>query len=127
MVSVAVPDPNAKRPVESGTVGGDISVPAGTAPGVIPAGIILNNKNFSLKLTSDAPAIPNLDISFISTGEPVPATVQGVCRLLERKTNEALAAAGQQASVRCVPSSTGLGVRVLALFKGGLDAKITFS
>ncbi|HYT50006.1 MAG TPA: phage tail sheath C-terminal domain-containing protein, partial [Pyrinomonadaceae bacterium] len=56
----------------------------------------------------------------------------GVCRLLERKANVELADKLSGASIHCVPSSSGAGIRVLAFFSpdqipGALDAKLTFS
>ncbi len=124
MVSVSVPDSTAGRPVPSGTVGGDITLTD-----------IKNDKAYSLKITSDLPTtgeITNLNFTFIDVGDTIPSSILGVCRLLERKANLALQGALAGASVQCVPSSSGKGIRVLANFSpdsipGALDAKITFS
>lgn len=124
MVNISVPDATAGRPAQSGTVGGDITL-----------GDIKNDKEYAVKITSDLPAtgkITNLNVTFIEAGETIPGSMLGVCRLLERKANVVLADALPGASIRCVPSSSGLGIRVLAFFSpdtipGALDAKITFT
>ncbi len=124
MVQVGVPDNTAGRPAQSGTVGGDITL-----------GDIKNDKAYSVKITSDLPAtgeITNLNVTFIEVGETIPGSILGVCRLLERKANLVLADALPGAGIRCVPTSTGGGIRVLAFFSqdlipGALDAKITFT
>ncbi len=124
MVSVGVPDNTAGRPVATGTVGSDIKLAD-----------LKNDQSYSVKITSDLPAtgeITNIVVPFIDAGETIPGSVLGVCRLLERKTNVALASVLPGASVRCVPSSSGLGIRVLAFLSpdqipGALDAKITFT
>jgi len=124
MISVSVPDAAAGRPAQSGTVGGDITL-----------GDIKNDKAYSVKITSDLPAtgeVTSLNVTFIEAGETIPGSILGVCRLLERKANVVLADALRGASIRCVPSSSGLGIRVLAFFSpdtipGALDAKITFT
>jgi len=123
LVSVAVPDPTAGRPMETGTVGGDIDLSQ-----------IKNDKAYTLKISSDVPsgAINNVDCTFIAPGEPIPSSIAGVCRLLETKVNLKLQATLPGASIRCVPSASGKGVRINALFPpelvpGALDAKMTFS
>jgi hypothetical protein len=123
MVKVEVPDATANRPAQSGTVGGDIALAD-----------IKNDKSYSLKITSDVPAgkIADVEVPFIDKDEPVPGSVLGVCRLLERKTNRALADKLAGASVRCVPSHSGKGIRILASFvppqvPDAVDAKLTFA
>jgi len=130
MVSVSVPDVAAGRPVASGTVGADID----TDPNLATFKAALDpTKQYTLKITSDIPTtkITDVVVTFLEAGETIPSSILGVCRLLERKINVALADI-PGASVRCVPSSTGLGIRVLAflspaLLPGALDAKITFT
>jgi len=130
MVSVSVPDVAAGRPVASGTVGGDID----TDPNLAAFKAALDpTKQYTLKITSDIPTskITDVVVTFLEAGETVPSSILGVCRLLERKINVALADI-PGATVRCVPSSTGLGIRVLGflspdLLPGALDAKITFT
>ena len=123
LVSVAVPDATAGRPMETGTVGGDIDLSQ-----------IKNDKAYTLKISSDVPsgAINNVDCTFIAPGEPIPSSIAGVCRLLETKVNLKLQATLPGASIRCVASASGKGVRINALFPpelvpGALDAKMTFS
>jgi phage tail sheath protein FI len=122
LVSVAVPDATAGRPMQTGTSGQDIVLAD-----------INNDESYTLKISSDVPAgiIDDIEITFIAKGEPIPSSMVGVCRLLENKANQALSQKLPGASIRCVPSSTGLGIRVNALFApqgiaGALDAKITF-
>ncbi len=123
LVSVAVPDTTADRPAESGTVGGDIDFAD-----------LANDKNYAIKITSDLPAgeIAAVNVPLIDTGETLPTAPLGLCRLIERKINLALKALPDAAgaAVRCVPSSTGLGVRVIADFAADLaayDARLTFT
>jgi phage tail sheath protein FI len=124
MVSVSVPDATAGRPAETGTVGGDIVMAD-----------IKNDKPYSVKITSDLPAsnvINALNVTFIETGETIPGSILGVCRLFERKANVVLANTLPGASIRCVPTSSGKGIRILAFFSpelvpGAMDAKITFT
>jgi phage tail sheath protein FI len=125
LISVKVPDAAAGRPVESGSVGGDIAFSD-----------LKNDKDYTLKLTSDLPAgkIADVTIPLISknTDTTLPTSILGLCRFVERKINLALNdvpdVAG--AAVRCVPSSSGLGIRVVADFGPDLaayDAALTFS
>lgn len=123
MVSVSIPDNTAGRPVQTGTIGGDIAALSD----------IKNDKTYAIKISSDLPAgvIADLNVILIEQNETLPASMLGVCRLIERKLNVALANKLPGASVRCVPTSTGKGIRVLAFFDptllpGALDAKITF-
>lgn len=124
MVEVSVPDAAAGRPAQTGVVGANITL-----------GDIDNDKAYAVKITSDLPAtneIKDINVTFLEKDETIPGSILGVCRLLERKANLALADALPGASIRCVPSNTGLGVRVLAFFSpdlipGALDAKLTFT
>ena len=123
LVSVAVPDATAGRPMQTGTSGQDIVLDN-----------INNDESYTLKISSDVPTgiIGDIEITFIARDEPIPSSMVGVCRLLENKANQALAQTLPGASIRCVPSSTGLGIRVNALFvperiADALDAKITFN
>ncbi len=120
LVSVAVPDATAGRPAESGTVGDDIVFAD-----------LDNLKDYSIKITSDIPAaaIAAIVVDVIDKDETLPTSVLGLCRLMERKINLALKdVAG--AGVRCVPSSSGLGIRVIANFDAELaayDASLSFT
>lgn len=121
LVSVTA-DASVGRPMQSGTVSQDIVLAN-----------IANDQSYTLKLTSDVPSgvIQGLEFTFIANGEPIPSSIAGVCRLLENKANLALQQKLPGASIRCVPSSSGQGIRVLGSFvpelvAGALDAEITF-
>jgi hypothetical protein len=123
LVSVSVPDPTAGRPFEAGTVGGDITLTD-----------LASDQDYSIKISSDVPngKIANVLVTVINSGDALPTSVLGLCRLLERKINLALNGVSgvTGASVLCVPSSSGLGVRVIADFASSLnanDASLTFT
>jgi len=117
LVSVSVPDVSAGRPVAAGITGTDINLAN-----------IKNDKQYTIKLTIDAPA-KTLEFPFIEISEGLPGSIASVCSLFERKANAAFAAdaALKGASVRCVPSSSGKGLRVSALIPKAHDAQITFA
>lgn len=126
LVTVEVPDATAGRPAESGTVGGDVDFDDIEA--LDPA------KEYSVKITSDLPAsaISAVLVPLLGVGETKPTSILGLCRLIERKISLALKDVEDApgAAVRCVPSSSGEGVRVIASFPDELaahDAKLTFS
>jgi phage tail sheath protein FI len=119
LVSVSVPDNTAGRPAQSGTVGNDFNLAD-----------VKNDKDYTLKLTSDVPSgkINNVPVTFIGTSDAVPGSVLGVCRLLERKANAELQKALPGAAIRCVPSASGKGIRIQSAFSASLnanDAQIT--
>jgi phage tail sheath protein FI len=122
MVSATVPNANAARPIQSGVVGGDITLSD-----------VKNDKEYSIRLSFDVPAgISNVQVPLISAGEPIPTSVLGVCRLLERKANLVLGQVVHGAGIRCVPSASGLGIRILAnnsptLLPGAQDSVITIT
>lgn len=125
LVSVKVPDVTAGRPVESGTVGGDIVFAD-----------LKNDKDYTLKITSDLPAgkITSVIIPLVDKDidKVLPTSVLGLCRFVERKINIKLKdiAGVAGSAVHCVPSSTGLGIRVIADFGPELaayDAALTFT
>lgn len=127
MISVDVAGTSPGRPVSTGTTGG-----------VITLSDIKNDKDYSLKISSDLPAgkISSVLFTFIAKGESIPGSVLGLCRLLERKANAALKAVPgvTGASIRCTPiiTSTGQAIRVCAEFSqddlpNTLDAGITFA
>ncbi len=120
-VNVTVPDATAGRPLQTGIVGGDLTLPI--------AGPV------DIAVTSDLPTsgttIANLAVHVLATGESA-TTILGLARALERTLNMALGSQLGGASVRCVPSDTGKGVRVIATFAPDLlpgteDAVLSFT
>lgn len=120
MVSAAVPDSTAGRPVQTGVAGGDITLTD-----------IKNDKSYSLNFTFDTPTgISAVSVVFIGTSDTVPGSIAGICRLLERKANAALGQTVAGAAIQCVPSASGKGIRILAnnspsLWSNAQDTKIT--
>ncbi|MFE4254292.1 phage tail sheath family protein [Streptomyces sp. NPDC056910] len=123
MVGVKVAPNATSRPAAGGTPGGDITLSG-----------LKNDKAYSLKVSSDLPngKLGQVAVTVIKANDPLPTSVPGLCALLERKINEALAAEVTGAKVRCVPSSSGKGIRVMSDFDpvalpGAVDAVITFA
>lgn len=122
LVAVSVPDPTAGRPAEAGTVSADITLAD-----------LENDLDYTIKLTADTPTgIADVDVAVINAGETLPTSILGLCRLLERKINLALksVAGVTGASVRVLPSSSGLGVRIVSNFASALgasDASLSFA
>ncbi len=108
------------RPAQTGTVGDSTGNPTGIA----------SSTNVWIKVSSDlpsSPAISGVSVPILSKGDPVPTSVLGVCRLLERKLNSVIQPIIPAASVSCVPSSDGKQVRVLASIPNSTDAVVTFA
>jgi len=110
-----------RRPAETGTVGGTVVLAD-----------ILPEKRYTLKVSSSLPdaTISALEVVFLESGEAIPTSLLGVCRLLENKLNVALQKALPGARVSCVASAT-LGIRVRASFPpetipSALDAILSF-
>ncbi len=129
MVNVQIPVAVALRPVQTGTVGGVI----------VLADIqsLSSTQDHRIKIGSDLvpldpdPAVTDhkRDLIVIANGEEKPTSVMGLCRLLERKINQALQNV-PGARVRCVPGASGKGIRVFAdfdqtLLPNTLDAILT--
>ena len=119
-ITVKVGDAAAEHPVQSGTVGGDITA------------TLANEKEYSIKITSDLPtgAIAGVKVPVIEKDESIPTSILGLCRLVERKINVALNDTLPGAGVRCVPSNTGKGLRIISNFSaehGAHDTKLTFA
>lgn len=104
LVSV-VADPSAGRPVETGLVGGDINL--GAVAALDP------NSEHRVRVTMDVPAGTSVDVTVFGVGDPKPASVRGLCRVIEQRVNAVLGAAVEGARIRCVPSASGAGVRLL--------------
>lgn len=123
MVSVAVPSDATARPMDAGTAGGDITMAD-----------LKNDKNYTITVSSDVPAgaIANVEVTVLGEDEPLPSTVAGLCALVERKLTDGLSAVRPGARVRCVPSSTGRGLRIMSDFDAttlpnSRDAVLTFT
>ena len=124
LTAVSVPAVLGGRPAENGTVG------AGISPAALQT--LARDTSYSIRITSDVPddAITELDVTLLEPGDPIPASMLGLCRVLETKTNLALEQALPGASIRCVPGG-GDRLRVTAAFSsaqvpGALQATITF-
>ncbi len=117
LVCVEAPDNTADRPAATGITGGDITF-----------GDIKNDKTYTIKLTSDAPA-KTIEFTFIAEKESIPTSIAGVCRLLERKANQALQLPTglPGARLHCTPNSSGKGLRVSLLIPDAYDAQLTFA
>jgi uncharacterized protein len=126
LISVKAKGTTPNRPAQTGTVGGDLALDASGKPTAIS-----NTKNLSIKITSDLPTTPpkitNVSVPFLAKDDPVPTSVLGVCRLLERTINGAIQAVIPTASVSCVPSDTRKGIRVVVNIPNSTDAKVTFA
>ncbi|MEU1372246.1 phage tail sheath C-terminal domain-containing protein [Streptomyces triculaminicus] len=123
MVSVTVPVGATARPMATGTWGGDIGLDQ-----------LKNDKDYALRVSSDVPGgvFDKVVVTVIEKGEPLPTSVAGLCALLKRKLDQSLSALHVGARVRCVPSPTGRGLRVISDFDpeelpGAVDAVLTFS
>jgi phage tail sheath protein FI len=123
LVKVAASDAAAGRPAQSGTSGTDITLSS-----------IANDKDYSLKASLDVPTgtVNNLPVTVIARGESKPASVLGLCQLVERKINLALAEVLAGAAVRCLPSASGQGIRLYAdvdpaVTPGAGDAIVTIT
>lgn len=105
--TVAIADPPAGRPVQTGAVDGNVTLSN-----------LANDKDYSIRITSDVPtgAIADLHVPIFDTGEALPRSVFGVCRHVERKINKILGPLVPGAAVRCVPSDSGAGLRVIPDF-----------
>jgi uncharacterized protein len=125
LVNVAVPDATAKRPMQSGVSGGDITIST-SAPLTGP---------LAVTVTSDEPTsgttISALPVTILGTGESA-TTILGLARVFQRNLNQALAAQLNGAAVIVEPSETGNGLRIIAQFSqdllpGTSDVQLTFA
>jgi hypothetical protein len=118
-VAATVPDDAANAPVPTGTSGADFEFEAN---GTIKD--LKSDKDYAVKLTASRPAdkIKDLVVKLVVQGEAVPSSVGGLCRLLERRFNEAVGKALAGAALRVVPSASGIGLRLIASFSPALIA-----
>ncbi|MGH1377004.1 MAG: phage tail sheath family protein [Alphaproteobacteria bacterium] len=122
MVVASVLDATAGRPMQTGTVGGDITITD-----------LKNDKAYGLKVSADVPAgkVDKLEVTIIEAGENLPASVLGLAKLVERKLNEKLGGKLAGAAVKVGVSASGNGLHVVtnfskSLLDGSLDAAFEF-
>jgi phage tail sheath protein FI len=116
LVSVAA-TPASDRPVATGTIGGTVNLAA-----------LANDQSYRLRLTLDAPAATNIDVTVIEPDETLPSSLLGLCSLIERRINMAMGAAVPGAQVRCTPAGGAIRIQPSfspALLGNALDAQIT--
>jgi phage tail sheath protein FI len=125
------------RPAATGICGASFLL--GTIPATAGKLGILNTiqTNQTNNLTSTltlvlTPAVPNptaqtVPINLIAPSDSLPLSMASLCTLIASKASAALATIIPGATVQCVPSSGGNGVRVSALIAGEYDAQVTFS
>jgi len=123
LVTVAIPSATAGRPIQTGAVGGDVTLSG-----------LANDNNYTIRISADVPAgqIANADVTIFEIGEALPQSILGLCRHVERKINQVISNLVPGAAVRCVPSNTGAGLRVIPdfspdLLNDSLDARLTFA
>jgi Bacteriophage tail sheath protein len=118
LVSVAA-TPASGRPAASGTIGGPVDLSA-----------LANDQTYRMRVAFDVPAGTTVDVTVIEQGEALPGSLLGLCQLVERKVNLALAPVLPGGRVRCTPA--GDAIRLQADFSrellgGELDAAVTVS
>ena len=105
----------AARPAATGITSGDIVLSD-----------IKNDADYKITLKVDVPTATDVEFTFISTNDSLPGSIASVCLMLARQANAALASAIPGASITCVASSNGKGIRVNAYIPDQADAQITF-
>lgn len=123
LIEVEMPASPGDRPMQTGTIGNDLTI-----------GDLKNDKDYSLKLNIDIPvggvALSGVVVTVFEIDEVLPTSVLGLCRLFERKVNSELQKKVPGIAIRCVPTETEKGLRILANFPisaGAQDAQITFA
>ncbi len=105
---------SAARPAATGITGGDFDTLD-----------IKNDDIYTITLKLDEP-VQDIEFTFISPSDSVPGSIASVCLMFERQANAALASVIPGASITCVPSDTGNGLRVSAYIPDQPDAQVTF-
>ena len=123
LVTVEIADATAGRPVQTGAAGADVDLTT-----------LANDQAYSIRISADVPsgAIANQEVVIFEAGEALPQSVLGLCRHVERKINAEISAALAGAGVRCVPSASGNGLRIVPdfsseLLNASLDTRLTFA
>lgn len=104
------------------------------ATGICGAAITLanikNDNTYTIVLQIDATSptakAQSVEFSFITKGGALPQSIASVCTQFQSQASAALATLIPGATVACVPSSSGNGLRVSALVPNGYDAQVTF-
>lgn len=111
LVTVSVGKTTPGRPVETGFSGSDIDLTK-----------LKNDQDYKIEITIDstgkAADEKKVEVLLIRKGEALPTSITGLCRLLERNINVDFEP-NFAAHVRCVPSNTGKGIRLLCDFRNG--------
>jgi phage tail sheath protein FI len=115
----AAATPASGRPAASGTIGGAVDI-----------GALANDQAYKMRVAFDVPAGATVDLTVIEQGETLPGSLLGLCQLVERKINLALAPVLPGGRVRCTP--VGAAIRLQADFSpellgAELDAAVTVS
>lgn len=107
---------NATRPVPAGSEGADINLSMEQA-----------DNDYELEIQPDRPRVPDendpnetvpavdpVRVRLLAKGERVPTTITGLAAMVERKINQAMAAADGAAgiAVRAGPNASGAGLRI---------------
>jgi phage tail sheath protein FI len=91
----------------------------------------------SIQIFAALPSPPYLEtgkLTVLAAGQTAPASLLGLCNLLQTQANSTLQTALQNvpanplpgAEINCVPSDSNLGIRVTAVADNNLDLMITF-
>ncbi|EJU10901.1 phage tail sheath protein [Sphingomonas sp. LH128] len=104
------------RPAESGIVGTDFTV---TSTGITG---LANDKAYKVRVTANRPSGPvtALEVTLVKQAETLPTSVVALARLLERRFNEALAAALPGAAVAVGVTGSGKALRIAPMFDPAL-------
>ncbi len=122
-----------QRPMQTGTTGAALKLNPQGQPTGLP-----KDKDLTIRMAGDISSQPGFatkTITLLRKGEPLPDTVQGLCRLLEHGIQEGLREV-PGASVRCLastsvkagpPPATEVAIRVLVDVPDAFDSVVEFS
>jgi uncharacterized protein len=113
LVSVGLPAGNTTRPAATGTLGGAVD----------PGALGLAGRAVQVRIElSDTETVTVETGELLATGEAEPASLTGLCALLERRINAGVPATRPGVRVRCTPA--GASIRVQASIDVGRDARV---
>src|SRR5439155_17215812 len=119
-------DSGSKLVVVEVTDGADRPAATGITSGDITLGDLQDKEGYTIKLSLDAPeSVTTDEFALFNSGDTAPGSIASLCRVLERQANAALAKKGSAATISCVASSSGKGVRVSAYSDDAPDAVVT--